>query len=464
MKVLATSLTVFLMASLPSAALEVQTGFDAFLDPDTTIEGLHRLYVGHSFGAGLSFGQSIYSAASGDAGGAFFWGYEGVKTWALAGDISAYTSGFVGGGGGASQVAGDGLMLRIGLGVEVAVADTWRLTAGVSHVAIDGGDEAANALSIGLSRISGAHASALPIRSVALRFSGVSYADALDRSGGPQSDLTMVGTEFSIDGGPTGEYFVSADGAARGGEGYMQVMAGLRGRVHYGSLSIFAEAAAGFGGGGQVDTGGGLLLQGGIGAGIDLSRALRIEALLARQAAPQSCGGATVATLRLARLFGDHSAGEMNAAVHRWRFSTGISQQYPNGDFRSPSSGRAGSPMMQESSVDLLLGDRLYITGNAQTVLGGDAAGYAIGLVGAGYQVDLSPRVSVSAEAHLGAAGGGSVAVSGGAIYSVRGEVDYRIYDGMSASIAVGRMGTLSGGGMAPSFVTVGLKFPFETH
>ena len=244
----------------------------------------------------------------------------------------------------------------------------------------------------------------------------------------------------------------------------MQVMAGLRGRVHYGSLSIFAEGAAGFGGGGQVDTGGGLLLQGGIGAGIDLSRALRIEALLARQDAPQSGGVGTVATLRLARLFGGHGADQMNAAVHRWRFSTGISQQYPNGDFRTPSSGRTGRPMMQESSIDLLLGDRLYLTGNAQTVLGGDAAGYAIGLVGAGYQFDLSPRVSLSAEAHFGAAGGGSVAASGGAIYSVRGEVDYRIDDRMSASIGVGAMGTLSGGGMAPLFVTVGLKIPFETQ
>lgn len=56
---------LLLVASGPTAAMEIDTGFDILRDPDTTIEGFHRLYVGQAFGAGLSFGQAIYSAAFG---------------------------------------------------------------------------------------------------------------------------------------------------------------------------------------------------------------------------------------------------------------------------------------------------------------------------------------------------------------------------------------------------------------
>lgn len=444
--------------------MEIDTGFDILRDPDTTIEGFHRLYVGQAFGAGLSFGQAIYSAALGDGGGAFFWGYEAKKSWVLTDGLGIHATGFVGGGGGASQVVGDGLMLRLGAGLEVAVADGWAITAGLSHIAIDGGDEAAPALSLGVSRSVEMEGAALPIRGAALRVSSLHYADSQNRNGAAQPALSLVGTEFSFAGGPTGEYFVGADGAARGGEGYMQIMAGLRGRARSGQLSAFAEAAAGFGGGGQVDTAGGLLVQAGVGAGLDLTAGLRIEGLVARHVAPQSGTAATLAMARLTRVFGSLEAREVQQGLQRWRFATGVSQQFPNDGFRIPFSGRHGRPFLQESSVDLLLSDRIYITGNAQTVLGGDAAGYAIGLIGLGYELPLSERVSVSGEVHLGAAGGGSVAASGGAIYALRGEIDYQLDSHIFASLGLGRMATVSGGGMGPTFVSLGLKFPFATR
>ncbi|MBW6507592.1 MAG: hypothetical protein K0B00_12690 [Rhodobacteraceae bacterium] len=52
--------------------LVVGTSLEAIVDPKTAIEGLHRVYVGTELWPGLSVGQAFYSAAMGDAGGAFF--------------------------------------------------------------------------------------------------------------------------------------------------------------------------------------------------------------------------------------------------------------------------------------------------------------------------------------------------------------------------------------------------------
>lgn len=455
------------MCSGSAAALEVQTGLDVLQDPDTTIEGLHRLYMGYSTGDGLSLGQSIYSAAQGDAGGAFFWGYEAVKTWPISRSVEVYASGFLGGGGGASQVSGDGLMLRYGLGLDVSISKNWGITGGLSHIAIDGGDEGVNAMSVGLSYSAGASGyswEGLPIHSVAARSSFVSFGGEVTRGGTPQQDLVLAGAEFSFSGGPTGEYFFAADGAAKGGEGYMQVMSGLRGRASLGRVSGFYEGSLGFGGGGEVDTSGGVLAQAGIGFGVDIGDHLVLEAMLSEQIAPQSGNRGSMATLKLSRVFGRDSANvDAASSEQNWLFSTGVSQQFPNSSFRNTPS-RTGRPFMQESSVDMFLGERLYLTGNAQTVLGGNAAGYAIGLVGLGYRARVGASTTWSIEGHIGAAGGGSVAADGGAIYSVRGEVDYWISPTMAISLGAGRIATLSGEGMSPSFINLGLKIPFSTH
>ena len=118
---------------------------------------------------------------------------------------------------------------------------------------------------------------------------------------------------------------------------------------------------------------------------------------------------------------------------------------------------------MQETSIDLFVTDRVYLTGNAQTVLGGDAAGYAIGLLGAGLQHELSQRVSLGVEAVVGAAGGGGVSVGSGLIAGLRGEMDIQVTNGFYASIAVGQYRSVTDGGMAPLFVGLGLKVPLRT-
>ena len=78
---LAALLTILSVQSAP--ALEIESDFNYIKSSKTTIKGLHRLFVGVPIGETLSFGQSLYSGAIGDGGGAFFWGFEGVKRFSI---------------------------------------------------------------------------------------------------------------------------------------------------------------------------------------------------------------------------------------------------------------------------------------------------------------------------------------------------------------------------------------------
>ncbi len=120
--------------------------------------------------------------------------------------------------------------------------------------------------------------------------------------------------------------------------------------------------------------------------------------------------------------------------------------------------------MLLESSLDLFLTDRIYFTGNAQTVAQGDAGGYAIGLLGFGYALPLNKTWTVSLEGHVGAAGGGGVDTGGGLVGAARIEVDYALKQNMALSVGVGKMQSLRGsGGARPLTVHLGLKTAFTT-
>jgi len=89
---LAALLTILSVQSAP--ALEIESDFNYIKSSKTTIKGLHRLFVGVPIGETLSFGQSLYSGAIGDGGGAFFWGFEGVKRFSISPQWSLALSGF----------------------------------------------------------------------------------------------------------------------------------------------------------------------------------------------------------------------------------------------------------------------------------------------------------------------------------------------------------------------------------
>jgi len=173
----------------------------------------------------------------------------------------------------------------------------------VSHISIDGGDEDATALSIGVTHRAFPSQAGVNLQSVNIRSSTLSFHDALTRSGISQPNLALIGAEFAFDAGQIGEWHLAADGAFSGGDGYMQVLAGARHRVSMGRVTGLFEGAFGYGGGGDVDSGGGALLRAGVGAGIPLADDVILELGIQRYWLLDVGATADAFTLSLTKLY-----------------------------------------------------------------------------------------------------------------------------------------------------------------
>lgn len=459
-------LALSLGAQAQAQGFEVETGIDVFADPATRIEGLHRLYIGRRVTPHFSFGQSIYSSALGDAGGAFFWGFEGVAHLPLTQRLSLGFSGFVGGGGGAAQVVGDGTMVRAGLSLDYRVSRAWDLQLTSSWIRIAGAPIDDPAFGLGLRyRFGGSDAmpASVPefddIAVVATHLVPASGTRA--RSGGAQGSVSLVGARAQFDLNDRTQLSFSAAGAARGAQGYMQIMAGARRTFAMNRLSFFVEGGAGFGGGGNVDTGSGLLLAASVGVSAQVSHRFDVELSFGGLGAVDGDFRAGAVSLALVRSFDRARTG---GEGERWAFSTGLSAQSADASFYLNPVGRADTVVMQETSLDYFIGRRTYLTGNAQTTVAGGVSGYALGLVGLGYEMPLGDRWSLSLEGLLGAAGGGGVNTAGGIVAGLRAEVDYRVGDAWRLSMGLGQLASVRSGGMSPATLTLGVKIPFATH
>ena len=452
----------------PATALEIESDFDYLRSPKTTIEGLHRLFVGIPVGKNLSFGQSLYSGASGDGGGAFFWGFEAVKRFPLSSEWNLALSGFLGGGGGASQVVGDGTMLRFGAMGEYALTSNWSARAGLSHVSISGAPIDDWATSFGLRyqvsprAKSGGTGGLKPTRA-SFRTSKLQFPGTLSRSRTAQTQLQLVGAEASFALANGYETFLGGDGAVSGGDGYMQVIGGLRKRWPLGPISLFGQSSIGFGGGGDVDTGGGLIAGASVGMAFPIGELFDLDLTYGTLSAVSSNVSGSVTRLSLSRVFGRDTKRVHSMEQQQWQVGLGLSIQPPNASYMKSRSNDGIQPLMQESSIDYFINKKTYLTGNAQTTISGGVAGYAVGLLGLGHEFDLGETWRMSLETHIGAAGGGGVDVGRGLLGGARVEIDYILSSNNAVSLGLGVLKSFNGGLDTP-IAQLGFKHRFKTR
>ena len=452
----------------PAPALEIENDFIYLKSPQTTIKGLHRLFVGVPIGETLSFGQSLYSGATGDGGGAFFWGFEGVTRFPISRQWNLALSGFFGGGGGAGQVSGDGTMLRFGAVGEYALTSNWSARAGVSHIFISGAPINDWAPSVGFRyhvspKPRSNRAESLKLTRVSFRTSRLQFPSALSRSGMPQAQLRLMGAEASFSISNDYETFLGADGAVSGGDGYMHVIGGLRKLWPLGPISLLGQSSVGFGGGGDVDTGGGLIA--GASGGITFPMGDNFDLDLTYGKMKSLSSGITGhrTQLSLSRVFKRGPTRKNYGEHQQWQVGLGISVQPPNNYYMKSQSNVGILPVMQESSVDYFISRKTYFTGNAQTTISGGVAGYAVGLLGLGHEFNLGEVWRLSPEVHIGAAGGGGVNVGKGLLGGARVEADYILNSDSSLSLGLGILRSFDGGLNVP-IVQLGFKNRFKTY
>ena len=404
-----------------------------------------RLPGGESMGlAGLSatadaggfyLGPGVYGATRGQRGGFFTFGLEGGYRARPFARMELEAGLFIGGGGGAGAPQGGGLMMRPHAGLAFVLGRA-RFGAELSRVRFPNGGigstQAALTLAFTADRLwkpedaaDGAFSGLVAWQGHALEAEVQSLhpaSGARTRSGLAQPGLDLAGFSVASDlGGPFFRY-LAADAAARGSSaGYAQVTGGLGLRIRLaGPLGVEARAGAGLGGGGDLDTGGGLLLSG----DAALTAAFggwRAAAGLGVLKAPGGSFAGRSVFLRLSHRIEAPLPSAEGAALGAfdladWRLGTGLvvyqrAQRTAGGD---------GAIQAITLRADRMLGRGFYLSGEASSATGGGAGGYSTGLAGAGWQTPAFARQRLFLEAAAGAGGGGGLDTRGGLLVSAR--------------------------------------------
>jgi len=482
---------VLLLVLLPSASdaqtaqddftregLRASFGADVFNQRQTEINGINGLSLVYQFPTGLYVGNSVYSAAFGTGGGFFVGGIEAGWMLPFSQSFGLQFGSFVGGGGGASQVSGDGLMLRHHLSAWIQPLDGVRIQPGITHVSVSGSPISTAAFTLGISRdfniaLSGGHEkqdapSGRFLRVAAFKPAFRQYIPQGSKMRGGRVDLqTMntLGAELTFSRSMNYEVFIQTYGVVSGdAEGYADWMLGYRGFLNLRPFRLSASLGAGTAGGGNVNTGGGMIFITGLGLELPLfgKFGAEIEAMGVSSFNGDFLTFAPGA--RIVRYLNRPFAPEGETTSYRWKANSGVVMHIPNSSYRKNSRHPNDPVYMIEAGMDLFLSDRFYITGQAYTSFIGDAGGYQIGLLGPGYSVPFIGRSILSGEIYIGAGGGAGVDTQGGLLTGARAELSVPVWRALNWTAGAGTLSALLGKGMNPITLHTGFAIPFTSY
>lgn len=431
-------------------------------------------------------GASGFGALQGERGGFFTGGFtlgtgrRIASRWLLDAGL------FVGGGGGGSAPQGSGMMVRPHLGVSRDVGGMM-LGAGVSYIKFpDGGiDSTQLNLTLGIpfdvyyGRASDAGKTVQRSDLAGLRLKQSEWlatGGAYDPGGKARTTagdamtatLKRVGFEYRrhLD---ANRFMLVETAGAMGGEsdGYAELLAGAGYRIPLARrLHLTASLAAGGAGGGQVDTGGGLVAKARVGLDYDLTPALKLGLEGGRIESAGSFG-ANFYGLALGYRLGEvvagdgqgEAAGLDGVRLAKWRLAgvhhTSLDAARKTGATRDLS--------LVGLKIEKFLTPSIYLSGQAHGAYGGGAGGYAVGLIGAGWEIPLREdgRLSFNAELAAGAAGGGGVDVGGGAIVQPQAGLTWRFDRQLAARVEAGRVFAVDGK-LDSGLIGFGLTYEFS--
>ena len=424
----------------------------------------------------LYLGGAVYGAYSGERGGFFTIGPELAWQQRLYRNVEWSTGLYAGagGGGGATELVGGGLMLRphVDLMWNFGVH---RVGVSASKVYFPSGK--INSNQIGLVYSANTEFLQLDpfyfgepkmyeqrtgigfdrIQAVAGKYQGEIFGKpGLSRS------IGLIGFRMEQHWTETSAWGIEAAGAASGGAaGYAEFLGTVstEAPVLDRHAAIGVRAGIGVGGGGAVSVGGGKLFKLGGYVTANLSRDFHASIEAGHVSAPNGQLSARYATANLTmdldhldEMPGYRQIDKYSMLLGAARY-TGIPQV----------NGSKSQIEVITLKVNRHFNEFLYLSGQAHSAFHGTAGGYSAGFIGAGLKTsDLPSGISLGAEVLLGAAGGGAIASGSGATYAPNAFLEWRLDNLLSMRLAAGRIKSARGS-FESQTVGLSLKYSYST-
>lgn len=412
-------------------------------------------------------GIGTYGAVTGNNGGFFAFGLDNDYRPQLYKSLYLDSGVFVGGGGARSAAVGGGLMIlpHLGLGYKLGGE---LFTLDYSYVTFPSGQISGSQVMFGVvfpsdfdffapGDSTGANSN---INWQADRF----YMSPLIQAYHPVGSTTLQNTPQSENLGLIGaeagkfitdRFYVALRATAVGkgnANGYMSLMGGVGYQLpitqsFYWVNDVFAGSA----GGGEVNTGNGILLEADTGLAWQMTPDISPRFSIGYLVAPDGHFQAPVATLglnyNLGWLSAPNNSYNLSYAVpandiQHWRVEL-YNQTYFNPQ-RTDS--RSGNINLIGSSLEQQLNPNWYLSYRASFAYQGEnSGGLATGMIGGGYQLNLGHGLHPHIAILGGAAGGGGIDVNGGFLVEPEIGLRYDLSSQFGLDVSGGRMISTSG-------------------
>ena len=439
-------------------------------------------------------GLGVYSAIDGQRGGFFTGGIQLGHQLELGQGFALDSGVFIGGGGGGAAPQGGGLMLRPHVSMIKNIGGL-NLGLGVSKVKFPNGDIDSNQLSLQLDMPFGFVYKSFDDKQASnndiltldansdLRVGWKDYYMATtyqqymidngvkNTSGALMAnDMSLVGFEYGIKSTDGYYHYLETAGAgSKGTDGFAEFLGGMGYSKAFGrNFGLNLKAALGAAGGGGVDTGGGLIYKQNIGLYVRPFNEVSLSAEVGRVGAFDGEFKANTLKLGLQYPFKLLSAGGGVRKASNYDYTSNglwaireVHQSYLGSSTLRKNSSKDPVQLLGVK-LDRYLDNDTYITGQALAAYKGESGGYAVGLIGAGQDFNITQDLNLFTEFGVGVAGGGGIDTGGGTIMQPLVGFNYEFSPGFSLQSSFGKMIAMSGGGDT-NVVEFGLKYQFGT-
>jgi len=476
--------------SIAQASMKSRPAMLRFSAEELTLPGNEKMgLLGSSYLVHLNrylyTGLGIYSAVTGQRGGFFTGGLESGFKYKLGRELELDAGLFVGGGGGGGAPQGGGLMLRPQIGL-MRKTSIGKFGIQASHTRFPNGNINSTQLSVvyekPLSLLMASqwtkyrggnksYKNRPPEQDFSVLLQTYDVPDGILNTGGAiQANVSLIGVEWDYYFGKHSFFRLQTLGALGGNsDGYASVLSGLGYRYALpGNNTIKIAATIGASGGGQINTGGGFTSD----ISVNLQHRFNNGILTGiRAGLVNAPDGDFEATSYAAYLgYGDRAPkapfthGDIKP--RHWRIRATHQTYQPTGDTR-----RKGQTTPDNRDVhlvalqtDIFMNKYCYLTGQAIGAYDGGAGGYAVGLVGMGITKPLwnNSRLLWTAEAAVGAAGGGGLAVGDGLVGNGMLGLAYRTSRSRSLHLSVG-VTKSKNGTFEANTINLGFAYRFTT-